>query len=115
MALCGGLIPALAALFCVSGWGGSVQPRGPSVGTKVFYIVWILSGLLALVLPPRKAAGAMSNAAGLGFLGAALGSWSAVGLRGHPVILGVNLAFVGLGLSGVALSYRLLREPGGLE
>lgn len=109
--LCGGLIVAVAWLFCVSGWGMGITARGRGPGAWVFYGTWGLCILASLGLSSTQARLGMGGMAALGWWGASLGSMIRAqdAMRWHPVVLGMNLGLFVLGLASAYLvvSYAL--------
>lgn len=110
--LCAGSCVAVALLFCASAWGVEIQTFGDSPGARVFYGSWLLCTLVALYGRPRVVLAALSALAGLGFLGASAGGHlrASAAMRLHPVVLGVNLSFLGIGIFGLVLGLRTLRN-----
>lgn len=115
--LCGGLLVAVACLFCVSGWGMVVTTRGMSPGALVFYGSWLLCLGAALFFGPRVAGLGMGYAQGLAWLFAALGSLlrASDAMRLHPVVMGVNLVFCVFGLVALGLTFRYQRRAGAVQ
>lgn len=98
--LCGGLVVAVALLFCASGWGVAITAQGGGPGGWVFYGGWLLSLVACLVLSLQQARLGMGLVAALGWIGAGLGSVirASDAMRWHPVVLGMNLGLLLLGL-----------------
>lgn len=110
--LCAGSCVAVALLFCVSAWGLEVRTFGDSPGARVFYGSWMLCILVALRGQPRVVLAFLSTVAGLAFLGASTGGHlrASAAMRLHPVILGVNLSFLAIGIFSLVLGLRSLRN-----
>lgn len=115
LGLCGGLVVAMAWLFGSSGWGVAVQTRGMSPGALLFYSVWLACLLLCFVMPLRRCVGIMGYTSGLGWIMAAVGSLvhASAAMRWHPVIAGVNLSFLLLGVSTILLVQRYAKADRG--
>lgn len=103
--LCGGLVVAVAWLFGVSGWGMEITSRGGGPGGWVFYGAWALSLVASLCCSLPQVRLGMGVMAALGWFGASLGSMirSSDAMRWHPVVLGMNLGLLCLGLLSVGI------------
>lgn len=103
--LCGGLIVAVAWLFCASGWGVPVTAQGTGPGGWIFYGGWALGVIACLGCSLRQARLGMGLMVALGWIGASLGNTlqASPEMRWHPVVLGMNVGLLILGLASAGI------------